>query len=183
MFVIFALLVAVLLLLLHRVRLGASDQPTLKSLGFALLVAACIAAPTIVLEATSDLWTPGTRWPMLMQFWSPFLFCSVLFFGLSKIPTHYWLPVWRGVIACAAAFVMLLVLGFNRDSSDPRAARAGFFRRAAIRRDAGSPLRRQVSTSLLYRAVGTGPVPSRRATCGPIRTHHPRPGRHLQDNR
>ena len=114
MFVIFALLVAVLLLLLHRVRLGASDQPTLKSLGFALLVAACIAAPTIVLEATSDLWTPGTRWPMLMQFWSPFLFCSVLFFGLSKIPTHFWLPVWRGVIACAAAFVMLLVLGFNR---------------------------------------------------------------------
>ena len=114
MFVIFTLLVAAMLVLLRRVRFGASDRPTLKSLGFALLVAACVAGPTIVLEASSDLWTPGTRWPMLMQFWSPFLFCAVLFFGLSKVPAHYWLPVWRGVIACAAAFVMLLVLGFNR---------------------------------------------------------------------
>ena len=114
MLVILALLVAVLLLLLRRVRLSASDKPTLKSLGFAVLVAACVAGPTIALEATSDLWTPGTRWPMLMQFWSPFLFCAVLFFGLSKISADYWLPVWRGVIASAAAFVMLLVLGFNR---------------------------------------------------------------------
>ena len=114
MLVIFTLLVAAVLVLLRRVRFGASDRPILKSLGFALLVAACVVGPTIVLEATSDLWTPGTRWPMLMQFWSPFLFCAVLFFGLSKVPAYYWLPVWRGVIACAAAFVMLLVLGFNR---------------------------------------------------------------------
>ncbi len=114
MFVLFALLVAAMLVLLRRVRFGAPDKPTLTSLGFALLVAACIAGPTIALEATSDLWTPGTRWPMLMQFWTPFLFCGVLFFALSKVPLRYWLPVWRGVIACAAAFVILLVLGFNR---------------------------------------------------------------------
>ena len=114
MFVIFALLVAVLLLLLRRVRLGVFDKPTLKSLGFALLVAACIAAPTIVLEATSDLWTPGTRWPMLMQFWSPFLFSLVLFFTFSAVSKRLWVPVWRAVMSCAAAFVILLVLGFNR---------------------------------------------------------------------
>jgi hypothetical protein len=114
MLVTFVLLVATMLILLRGVQLVASDKPTLKSLGFALLVAACIAGPTVALESTSDLWTPGTRWPMLMQFWSPFLFCAVLFFGLSKVPAHYWLPVWRGVIACSAAFVILLVLGFNR---------------------------------------------------------------------
>ena len=113
MFVIFALLVAVLLLLLHRVRLGASDKPTLKSLGFALLVAACIAAPTIVLEATSDFMDTRYALADADAILSPF--CSALsFFRLVGIPSHYWLPVWRGVITCAAAFVMLLVLGLNR---------------------------------------------------------------------
>ena len=148
MFVIFALLVAAMLVLLRRVRFGASEQPTLTSLGFALLVAACIAGPTIVLEATSDLWTPGTRWPMLMQFWSPFLFCAVLFFGLSKVPASLlvaclaWCNCVCGSICHAAG------IRFQSHSGNPRATGAGLFRRVAIRGDSGSPLRRQVSASL-----------------------------------
>ena len=150
-------------------------QPTLTSLGFALLVAACIAGPTIALEAASDLWTPGTRWPMLMQFWTPFLFCAVLFFALSKVPFRYWLPVWRGVIACAAAFVILLVLGFNRTQVIHVRQERAFFAelQSAVTRDrlSGAKFPRRYFDQV----IGTGPVPPRRATCGPIRTHHPGP--------
>ena len=114
MTVVFGLNVLVMLVLLHWSRPGDYVKPTMKSLGFALLIAACIAGPTIVLEAMSNLWTPGTRWPMLMQFWSPFVFCVVVFTAISAVPDRFWWPLWKSVTACAAAFVILLVLGFNR---------------------------------------------------------------------
>jgi len=137
MFVIFALLATSMLAMLRWVRPGQSDKPTLTSLGFALLVATCIAGPTIALEASSDLWIPGTRWPMLMQLWSPFLFCSVLFLGMSKVPARYWLPVWRVAIACSAAFAILLVLGFNRTQVIHVRQERAFFAelQAAVTRD------------------------------------------------
>ena len=75
-FVLLSLAVAGLLHVSHPVDY---DGPPIRTLGFALLIAACIAAPTVALEASSDVWIPGTRWPMLMQFWSPFLFCVVPF--------------------------------------------------------------------------------------------------------
>ena len=51
---------------------------------------------------------------MLMQFWSPFVFCLAAFTVMSAVPNRFWWPVWKGVTALAAAFVILLVLGFNR---------------------------------------------------------------------
>jgi hypothetical protein len=51
---------------------------------------------------------------MLMQFWSPFVFCLVVFTALLFVPGRFWWPLWKTVTACAAAFFILLVLGFNR---------------------------------------------------------------------
>lgn len=89
-------------------------RPTLPSLGFVFLVGICVVAPTISLEATSDVWVPGTRWPMVMQFWPPLLFCVVAFGAMSGLPDRLWLPCWRASSALAATFVILLALGFNR---------------------------------------------------------------------
>jgi hypothetical protein len=114
MTIVFGILALTLLLLLGPLRASRYARPTPQSLGFALLIGVCIVTPTILLESMSDLWTPGTRWPMLMQFWSPFVFCLLAFTVLSALPNHIWASVWKGVTACAAAFIILLVLGFNR---------------------------------------------------------------------
>ena len=113
MAVVFGLLVAAILLLLYRQRPRDYPKPARTSLGFAFLIGACIVGPTIALETMSDIWTPGTRWPMLMQFWSPFVLCMIIFTIMSALPDRFWWPVWKTVTASAAAFFILLVLGFN----------------------------------------------------------------------
>ena len=114
MAVLFLILALAILVLAWSVQGRDCVRPTIQSLCFALLIGACIAAPTVVLEAMSDLWIPGTRWPMLLQFWSPFLFCVLSFALMSSVPARFWRPIWLTFNACAAAFVILLVLGFNR---------------------------------------------------------------------
>lgn len=91
-----------------------APRPTLRSLAAAFLIGLCVVAPTILLEASSDVWVPGTRWPMVMQFWPPLLFCVLAFAALSGLPDRLWRPCWRALTALAAAFVILLALGFNR---------------------------------------------------------------------
>lgn len=114
MAIVFGILIVTLLLLLYPLRASDYTNPTPQSLGFALLIGVCIVGPTIWLESMSDLWTPGTRWPMVMQFWSPFIFCLIIFIAIWALPNRCWAPFWKGATACAAAFVILLVLGFNR---------------------------------------------------------------------
>jgi hypothetical protein len=114
MAVIFMLLLAAISLLLYSLPLVNYTKPTMRSLGFTLLVSACIAGPTIGLEAMSDMWTPGTRWPMLMQFWSPLIFCVVAFTAIFTVSDRFWGLLWKSITACAVAFLILLVLGFNR---------------------------------------------------------------------
>lgn len=114
MAVLFVLLAALILVLGWLVQGRDCVRPTIQSLCFALLIGACVAAPTVILEAMSDVWLPGTRWPMLLQFWSPFLFCVLSFALMSALPVRFWRPTWLTFNACAAAFVILLDLGFNR---------------------------------------------------------------------
>jgi hypothetical protein len=114
MTVIFVLLLAPLSALMNWLPAANYTKPTMRSLGFAALIAICIAGPTIGLEGMSDMWTPGTRWPMLMQFWSPFVFSIVAFTAIYAFSDRFWQLLWKGITACGAAFVILLVLGFNR---------------------------------------------------------------------
>jgi hypothetical protein len=104
---------AIFLLAFHQLRRDEYGKPRAEALCFALLVAICIAAPTVVLETLSDVWTPGTRWPMLMQFWSPFVFCIAMFTALALAPDRFWWPAWKAITAGAAAFTIVLALGFN----------------------------------------------------------------------
>jgi hypothetical protein len=113
MAVVFVFLTLALLVLFRLLRAGDYVRPTTRRLSFALLIGAGVAAPTVVLEAMSDTWTPGTRWPMLLQFWSPFVFCVIVFIAMSVLPDHFWSGVWRAVNASAAAFAIVLALGFN----------------------------------------------------------------------
>jgi hypothetical protein len=95
-------------------RIGEAAKPPAKSLGFALLIGVCVVAPTVIVEAASATWFPGSRWPMLLQFWTPFAFCVMVFAAIARAPDRLWRPLWQSVVACAAASVILLVLGFNR---------------------------------------------------------------------
>ena len=49
---------------------------------------------------------------MVMQFWSPFFFC-VLFATISLLPLRSRSGAWQMATGSAAAFSMVLVLGFN----------------------------------------------------------------------
>ena len=60
-------------------------KPGVSALGFASLIGACVVAPTVAVEAMSATWFPGSRWPMLLQFWSPFMFCLVVFAIISRV--------------------------------------------------------------------------------------------------
>jgi hypothetical protein len=112
--VVFALVVLVVSVLLYWLPPPNYAKPTMQALGFALLIAGCIASPTMGLEAMSDMWTPGTRWPMLMQFWSPLVLCLVVFTAISVVPDRFWWLLWKSITACAVGLAILLVLGFNR---------------------------------------------------------------------
>jgi hypothetical protein len=109
----FVLLTVAMLALLRAMGVGNYARPTMQSLAFVFLISACVVGPTVVLEAISDVWIPGTRWPMVMQFWSPLVVCVLVFTAMSAVPDRFWWPLWKGVTACATAFIILLVLGFN----------------------------------------------------------------------
>jgi hypothetical protein len=109
----FVLLSIAMLALLRTMGAGNDARPTMQSLAFVFVIGACVVGPTVVLEATSDVWTPGTRWPMVMQFWSPLVLFLLVFAATLTMPDRFWRPIWKGLTACVTAFIILLVLGFN----------------------------------------------------------------------
>ena len=137
MFVIFALLVAALLLLLRRVRFGASDQADFEIAG--LRTSRRRLHRCSDHRARSYFGFMDTRYA-LADAHAILVAISVLcsaFFRLVK-NTHPLLVAClaRGNCVCSS-ICHVAGIGFQPDSSHPRAARAGFFRRAAIRRDCG----------------------------------------------
>jgi hypothetical protein len=86
-----------------------------RDLALVGLIALCVVAPTVILEAASDMWTPGTRWRMLMQFSTPLLFCMISAALLAALPIARGskLNFWRLEIAVAGGCAILLALGFN----------------------------------------------------------------------
>lgn len=101
------------LFILLLARFDTEQRPSLRSLGFSLLIGLCVAAPTIFVEMSSDTWTPGTRWPMLYQFWTP-LIVALVFFGVTTSLTgHWWHRIWVVGTASLAGFFMLLAFGVN----------------------------------------------------------------------
>lgn len=110
---VFLILVISFLGLLRTVNYCQRARPTLPSLAFSLLIGVCIAAPTVALETVSDVWTPGTRWPMLYQFWTPLLFSAIVFGAISALTERFWQLCWLIITSCTAALFILLGLGFN----------------------------------------------------------------------
>jgi hypothetical protein len=80
-----------------------------------LVIGLSIVAPTILLESSSNIFVPGSRWRMVMQFWTPCLFCVLLALAIMiLLRPDIRSQAWRGGTAIAAAVAVVLVLGFNR---------------------------------------------------------------------
>ena len=79
-----------------------------------LAVVACLAAPTVALESGSDVWTPGTRWPMIDQLTSPVLLLAVVAALLAAATPRLRARLWSGAVALAIAVGALFSLGHNR---------------------------------------------------------------------
>ena len=75
-----------------------------------LVVLACVAGPTIVLESSSSIWAPGTRWPMLYQVTTPALLLGLvtLFLIMTTRPSvqryRFWIAAVSVAIGVGAAF-------------------------------------------------------------------------------
>ena len=83
---VFAVLTPLAFFLIHAGDGVGDAKPSAPSLGFALLIGACVVAPTVAVESMSVTWFPGSRWPMLLQFWTPLTFCIVVFGALLRAP-------------------------------------------------------------------------------------------------
>jgi hypothetical protein len=79
-----------------------------------VIVIACLALPTVLLEAGSSTWTPGTRWPMIYQVTTPaFLLALVSVLALG-LPSPLRERFWNGAVALAIGIGALFSLGHNR---------------------------------------------------------------------
>ena len=85
-----------------------------------LVVLICIAAPTIALESSSQIWPAGTRWPMLYQVTTPALlliiFAFVLTITTAPSPLRY--RLWITGVSIGVAIGAVFSLGHNRVQID-----------------------------------------------------------------
>jgi hypothetical protein len=95
-----------------------------------LTVALLLALPTMLIEATSPVWTVGTRWRMLDQAIKPMLWLSLLALALAALP---WRAARQLCLATTTGFLaaalLTLSLGHNRiqnhHSAEERALQQG----------------------------------------------------------
>ena len=80
------------------------------------IVFACIAAPTVALESSSAVWTPGTRWPMIYQLTTPALLLVVVacLLAFTSQPGLLRMRLWVGAVSVAIGLGVLLALGHNQ---------------------------------------------------------------------
>ncbi|MGO4389125.1 hypothetical protein AB4Y85_16470 [Microvirga sp. 2YAF29] len=99
---------------------GRSDRDDIPinflDLARLVLVGICLVVPTVVLEVTSPMHPPGSRWMMLLQFWTPLLVLSVTALALLALPLSSRLKcwIWWGATATFATGAVVLTLGFNQ---------------------------------------------------------------------
>lgn len=81
-----------------------------------LLVGICLVVPTIVIEVTSVWFPPGSRWVMLLQFWTPLMLLSVVavLFAIWPSRRRWRVWTWRGVTGLTVSGAVLLTLAYNQ---------------------------------------------------------------------
>jgi hypothetical protein len=78
-----------------------------------MIVVACFAVPTVVLESSSAVWAPGTRWPMVYQLTTPALVLGVIAALVLGMRSTWRSWLWNGALALAVAIGVLFSLGHN----------------------------------------------------------------------
>jgi hypothetical protein len=115
-FVIAAVLCTVLAFLALRWRERGQEAPgiPMRRLVDVAVVVACIAAPTVALESSSETWSPGTRWPMIYQLTTPVLLLSILAILIAGAASRLRAWLWNAAVALSIGIGALFSLGHNR---------------------------------------------------------------------
>jgi hypothetical protein len=84
------------------------------------VVAVCLVIPTLLVEASSSVWVPGTRWRMVHQFWVPLYLTAVLataYLAISHLSRHRLAEgrLWAGLVGIAAAGIIAINFGHNKE--------------------------------------------------------------------
>ncbi len=92
---------------------SAAENPPWRKILVLLMVAGCLAVPTVMVETLGAQWAPGSRWRMIYQFFTPVLFVSVLLLVVSRLPQFLGRPAWVGGLALLFAAIALGSLVHN----------------------------------------------------------------------
>ena len=94
-----------------------------------IIIGISVVGPTILLESSSNIFVPGTRWRMVMQFWVPLVFCLLLLCTVKvlNLAEPWGGRIWRLGIACGAGGAVVLALGFNHTQVLYTRAETSFF--------------------------------------------------------
>jgi hypothetical protein len=84
-----------------------------------LVVGFCLVLPTILVEASSTVWGPGTRWRMVHQFWVPLYAAAVLavaYLVIARISGRRLADgrLWAALVGLAAAGLIAVNFGHNK---------------------------------------------------------------------
>lgn len=85
-------------------------------IGWAVAILLAIALPTILVESTTTIWSPGSRSLMVQQIWQPLLYISIIFLVANLLPVKnkQGLQKWKlGVVALLGACVVTGGLNYN----------------------------------------------------------------------
>lgn len=90
-------------------------RPAARPLVDLLVVALCIALPTIAVEASNPAWGPGSRWRMIYQFTSPVFHLGLVALVLAAAPMAPRLrgALWIAVVAIYGGAMTTLSLAHN----------------------------------------------------------------------
>ena len=110
---VFAVSSLVIALVISTLRKEEIPIPRSRDAFLCGLAALCLVSPTIYLESSSDLWVPGTRWRMLMQFSTPFLLLAVVHLLTTLMPQGRRVALWTSMISLIAGGYVVLDISFN----------------------------------------------------------------------
>ncbi len=92
---------------------SAVENPPWRKVLVLLIVAGCLAAPTVMVETLGAQWAPGSRWRMIYQFFTPVLFVSSLLMLVSQLPKPFGRQAWIGGLSLLFASIALGSLVHN----------------------------------------------------------------------
>jgi hypothetical protein len=118
---------------------GAPTLPAPRLVSL-LVLAGCLAIPTLFVETAGTQWPPGSRWRMIYQFTTPIFYVTLIGMLAWCLPAKAAALVWRNSLAACFSLAVLASLAHNERQVELTTSERNL-RRAIIQDAASQPHR------------------------------------------